>query len=386
MLNKLWNMDKWMLATLLCLHVIGTIAIYEATANTALHGLHVNNIVLVALSCIPMLCIGLVDYRILISKLSYVLYGVGIGLLVVVMFTGENINGAIRWLSIGGFQLQPSEMMKLATVMLAAYLLSKRAGESLRPLQDLLPICIVFLIPLLLILKQPDLGTALVFVGVLLSMLWIGNIRAMYMLLCMGVITISIGLICWLYYTDQELLAKIVQPHQLSRIQTFLDPTSDADKAWHVNNAMNAIGSGGLSGNMGFYLRRGFIPYAYSDSIFVVIGEHYGFLGSSILLLCYFMLIYRMVLIVKQCRDIGGAYLVLGILGILVFQIIVNIGMHIGLMPLTGISLPFISYGGSALLTNMVAMGFVLSVHLHKDEFLLDIPVRVEAAVTNTTK
>ncbi|MDK8179835.1 FtsW/RodA/SpoVE family cell cycle protein [Paenibacillus sp. UMB4589-SE434] len=379
-------MDKWMLATLLCLHVIGTIAIYEATANTALHGLHVNNIVLVALSCIPMLCIGLVDYRILISKLSYVLYGVGIGLLVVVMFTGENINGAIRWLSIGGFQLQPSEMMKLATVMLAAYLLSKRAGESLRPLQDLLPICIVFLIPLLLILKQPDLGTALVFVGVLLSMLWIGNIRAMYMLLCMGVITISIGLICWLYYTDQELLAKIVQPHQLSRIQTFLDPTSDADKAWHVNNAMNAIGSGGLSGNMGFYLRRGFIPYAYSDSIFVVIGEHYGFLGSSILLLCYFMLIYRMVLIVKQCRDIGGAYLVLGILGILVFQIIVNIGMHIGLMPLTGISLPFISYGGSALLTNMVAMGFVLSVHLHKDEFLLDIPVRVEAAVTNTTK
>ncbi|MCG7406902.1 rod shape-determining protein RodA [Paenibacillus sp. ACRRX] len=379
-------MDKWMLATLLCLHVIGTIAIYEATANTALHGLHVNNIVLVALSCIPMLCIGLVDYRILISKLSYVLYGVGIGLLVVVMFTGENINGAIRWLSIGGFQLQPSEMMKLATVMLAAYLLSKRAGESLRPLQDLLPICIVFLIPLLLILKQPDLGTALVFVGVLLSMLWIGNIRAMYMLLCMGVITISIGLICWLYYTDQELLAKIVQPHQLSRIQTFLDPTSDADKAWHVNNAMNAIGSGGLSGNMGFYLRRGFIPYAYSDSIFVVIGEHYGFLGSSTLLLCYFMLIYRMVLIVKQCRDIGGAYLVLGILGILVFQIFVNIGMHIGLMPLTGISLPFISYGGSALLTNMVAMGFVLSVHLHKDEFLLDIPVRVEAAVTNTTK
>ncbi|WP_245596199.1 FtsW/RodA/SpoVE family cell cycle protein [Paenibacillus taiwanensis] len=379
-------MDKWMLITLLCLHVIGTIAIYEATADTALHGLHVNHIILVALSCIPMLCLGLVDYRILISKLSYVLYAVGIGLLVVVMLIGENINGAVRWLNIGGFQLQPSEMMKLATVMLAAYLLKKRAGESLRLVQDLLPICIVFFIPLLLILKQPDLGTALVFVGVLLSMLWIGNIRATYMLLCVGAITISIGSICWLYYTDQELLAKMVQPHQFSRIQTFLDPASDADKAWHVNNAMNAIGAGGMSGNMGFYLRRGFIPYAYSDSIFVVVGEHYGFLGSSALLLCYFMLIYRMVLIVKQSKDFAGAYLVLGILGILVFQIFVNIGMHIGLMPLTGISLPFISYGGSALLTNMVAMGLVLSVQLHKDEPLLDMPVRGKASVLHITK
>ncbi|MCE5172291.1 rod shape-determining protein RodA [Paenibacillus profundus] len=372
-IGKLKKIDILTLLIMVCLIAIGTVAIYEATSGTNLNGLHMNNIVLFGVFCVPMLLVAVFDYNILIGKLSYILYGIGIGLLVLVMFTGENINGAVRWLSIGSFQLQPSEMMKLATVLLAAHLLQKRAGEQLRLVQDIFPICIVFLVPIIIIMKQPDLGTALVFVGVLLSMLWMGNIRALYMLLCFSVMALLIGAICWLYYADHDLLSKLVQPHQMSRIQTFLDPTSDPDKSWHVKNAMSAIGSGGLSGDTGFFLRRGFIPYAYSDSIYVVIGEKYGFLGSAILLLLYFMLIYRLVLIVKESRELAGSYLVLGLLGMLVFQIFVNIGMHIGLVPLTGISLPFISYGGSSLLTNMISIGLVLSVHIHKDEIILEI-------------
>lgn len=116
------------------------------------------------------------------------------------------------------------------------------------------------------------MGTALVFAGILLSMLWIGNIRALYMILILGVVIISIGTILWLYYANFDLLSKIVEPHQLSRIQAFLDPQSDPDKSWHVKNAMIAIGSGGLSGSEGIFLRKGYIPYAYSDSIYVVIG------------------------------------------------------------------------------------------------------------------
>ncbi|EJW15984.1 cell cycle protein [Paenibacillus alvei DSM 29] len=233
-LRKLSKIDKFTLVIVGCLIAIGTIAVYEATFQTKLHGIHVNNIVLFGVFCIPMLLLATIDYNLLVGKLSYVIYGLGILLLLLVMFKGENINGAVRWLSIGSFQLQPSEMMKIATVLLAAHLLQKRGGEQLRLLYDIVPFALVFLLPTVIIMKQPDLGTALVFIAVMLSMLWMGNVKALYMVICLSVIAIAVGTICWLYFADYELLAKLVKPHQMSRIQTFLDPTSDPDKSWHV--------------------------------------------------------------------------------------------------------------------------------------------------------
>lgn len=372
-LRKLSKVDKLTLVIVGCLVAIGTLAVYEATINTKLQGIHINNLILFGVFCVPMLILATIDYNILVGKLSYVWYGLGIMLLLLVMFKGENINGAVRWVSIGSFQLQPSEMMKIATVLLAAHLLQKRGGDQLRFVQDILPLAAVFLLPTVIIMKQPDLGTALVFIAVMISMLWMGNVKAMYMIICLSVIAIAVGTICWLYFVDHDLLAKLVKPHQMSRIQTFLDPTSDPDKSWHVKNAMSAIGTGGLSGSEGFYMDRGFIPYAYSDSIYVVIGEKYGFLGSSILLLLYFMLIYRIVLIANMSMNLAGGYLVIGLVGMIVFQVFVNIGMHIGLVPLTGLSLPFISYGGSSLLTNMLTIGLVMSVHVHRDSIPLNM-------------
>ncbi|RJG20881.1 FtsW/RodA/SpoVE family cell cycle protein [Paenibacillus thiaminolyticus] len=372
-IRKLKKMDRPIVMLMLALIVIGTIAVHGATTGTKLDGLYVNNIVLFAVFTIPTLIVAVFDYTILMGVVAYVLYGIGLALLLLVMFVGENINGAVRWLSIGSFQLQPSELCKIAAVLVAADLLHKRSGRTLRLVPDLLPIGAVFFVPTFIIMKQPDLGTALVFVGVLLAMLWMGNIRTSYMVVLLGTIAVAIATICWLYYADHDLLAKLVKPHQMSRIQTFLDPASDPDKSWHVNNAMHAIGSGGLRGDSGFYIERGYIPYAYSDSIYVVIGEKYGFLGSSALLLLYFLLIYRMTLIARESRDLAGSYLVIGLAGMLVFQIFVNIGMHIGLVPLTGLSLPFISYGGSSLLVNMVSIGLVLSVHIHKDDVILDV-------------
>lgn len=366
------KLDKSMLFIILCLVAIGTIAIYGATVDTNLDGLHISYLYLFGAFCIPMLVLALLDYRVLLGKISYVLYGIGIGMLVLVKFTGENINGAVRWLSIGSFQLQPSELAKLFTVLLIAHLLGKREGAQLRIVQDILPICIIFMIPIILIMQQPDLGTSLVFVGALLSMLWMGNIRSLYMILFISIMIITVGIILWLYYANFELLSKMVEPHQMSRIQTFLDPASDPDKSWHVNNAKYAIALGGLTGSDVSFLRRGFVPYAYSDSIYVVIGEEYGFLGSAVLLLLYFLLMYRMVHIVKVSRELAGSYLVTGLIGMLVFQVFVNIGMHIGLVPLTGISLPFISYGGSSLLSNMIAIGLVLSVKFHKDDIYIE--------------
>lgn len=356
-----------------CLVAIGTFAIREATAGTKLDGLHTSSVLIFCVFLIPLLLLSLIDYRLYTGKLSYVLYAIGIGLLVWVHFKGENFNGAVRWLSIGSFQIQPSELVKLFTIMLVAHLLQRRQGEKLRLFADLLPIAIVILVPFVLVWKQPDLGTALVFIGILLGMIWMGNIRVLYMLLVFFAAASLIITVLWLYQSNPEFLGKFVKPHQMDRIGTFIDPSSDPDKSWHVNNAIAAVGSGQLSGGSSFYLKQGFIPYAYSDSIFVVIGEQYGFVGSAVLLVCYFMLIYRMVVVVYESRDLTGSYLVVGLISMFVFQIFVNIGMHIGILPLTGISLPFISYGGSSLLVNMAAVGLVLSVAIHRE----DPPARI---------
>lgn len=372
LLNKLKKMDKFTLMVMVVLIAVGTLAVYDATVGTKLDGLHIENLILFGLFLIPMLFIMLLDYHIWVGKLSYVLYGIGIIMLVLVQLIGENANGAVRWLSFGSFQIQPSELVKVFTVVLAAHLLHRRKGEALRIFQDILPLCLIFLVPIVLILKQPDLGTALVFVGILLGLLWIGNVRGLYMLLVVGGAALAIWGVFWLYHSDYELLSKLVKPHQLARIESFIDPASDPDKSWHVNNALTAIGSGGMGGSEVSFYQKGFIPYVYSDSIFVVIGEKYGFVGSAILLMLYFLLIYRMAIIVKDSRELAGSYLVAGLMGMFIFQIFVNIGMHLGLVPLTGISLPFISYGGSTLLTNMAAIGLVQSVHIHKNTIVLE--------------
>ncbi|WCF11316.1 rod shape-determining protein RodA [Paenibacillus thiaminolyticus] len=374
-IRKLKKLDKPTLLVLLGLMIFGTIAVHEATSGTNLDGLYKYSIVFFALFLIPMLLIALLDYSIFTGAVSYILYGIGLALLLLVMFTGENINGAVRWIRIGSFQLQPSELVKIATVLVTCNLLQKRSGHKLRFIQDLLPIGAVFFIPAFIVMKQPDLGTALVFVAVLPVMLWMGNIRVWHMVLLLASMALPIGGVCWLYFANYDILAELLKPHQLSRIETFLEPGLDPDKSWHVNNAMNAIGSGQMSGNSGFYVDRGYIPYAYSDSIYVVIGEKFGFIGSSILLLLFYLLIFRMLYIARESRDLAGSYLVVGLTGMLLFQIFVNIGMHIGLMPLTGISLPFISYGGSSLLANMLCIGLVLSVHIHKDELKEDIGI-----------
>ena len=157
----------------------------------------------------------------------------------------------------------------------------------------------------------------------------------------------------------------------MDRIDTFLYPQDvSADDNYQVRNAVRAIGSGGLEGEgflKGTSVHSNFIPFAYSDSIFVVVGEEFGFRGSAVLLLIYFLLIYRMILISIQSTQLSGAYIVVGVVSMFVFQIFENVGMMIGIMPLTGITLPFVSYGGTSLLINMLSLGLVMSVKLHQE-------------------
>jgi len=372
MLSKLKKMDIPIMGILICFMVMSTFIIYSVTWDTKYSGLHTNNWVTFAVLFVAMIGLSLIDYRIWVRQLPYVLYGVGIVLLVIVKFKGLTINGSTRWIDLGVMQFQPSELMKLFVILVAAKLLADRNGEPLRFVRDIVPIGVVVIIPFAIVMLQPDMGTSIVFLAIFLGMLWVGNIRKKHALLGAASIAAVIVILVGLYHYQFDLFSKIIKPHQLNRIETFLDPASDPDQSWHVLNSKIAIATGQLYGDgfrNGHYVQNGYIPYGYADSIFVVIGEEFGFAGAAVLLFLYFLLIYRMVLISLACKDLAGCYLIIGVVSMLTLQIFENIAMHIGLMPLSGIALPFISYGGSSLLTNMIAMGFVMSVKLHPGSF-----------------
>jgi rod shape determining protein RodA len=370
LIGKLKKLDASILLLLFCFMIISTFVIYSATSVTNFKGLHVNNLVMFGVLFIPMIAFALIDYRIWVSPLAYVLYGLGIIFLLYVMWKGLTINGAKRWINLGFMQFQPSELVKIFVILVIARFLKKRNGNYLRLIQDIIPISIIVFIPFLFVFLQPDLGTSIVFACIFLGSLWIGNIRLSHALLGIISFAILVAMLTTLYFNDFKLFTKIIKPHQMERIQTFINPASDPNQSYHVLNSIKAVGAGQLFGEgfkKGYYIQNSYIPYDYADSIYVVIGEEFGFIGSAILLLLYFFLIYKMIIIAYNCNDLAGSYIIIGIVSMLVLQIFENIAMHTGIMPLTGIALPFISYGGSSLLTNMIAMGLVLNIKIHSE-------------------
>ncbi|TBL71043.1 FtsW/RodA/SpoVE family cell cycle protein [Paenibacillus thalictri] len=370
MLNKIKRIDVPILMILLVFMGMSTAVIYSATQGTSFAGIHINNIVTFAVLFVPLILVALFDYRIIVQHLSYILYGVGILLLLFVVFKGMNINGSQRWIDLKVMAFQPSELMKLFIILVLSKWLKTRNGHSLRLTNDLLPLGALVAVPFFIVLQQPDLGTSIVFLAIFIGMMWIGNIEWKHLIAGLSAVAVVVASVTALYFYNFALFSKIVKPHQLHRIQTFLDPTLDANNSWHVLNSIKAISFGQLMGEgfrHGRMVQGGFIPYDYADSIFVVIGEEFGFLGASALFMLYFILIYRMIRIAVDTRDDEGKYLIVGVISMFTLQIFENVAMHTGLMPLTGIALPFVSYGGSSLLTNMLAIGFVLSVKIHEE-------------------
>ncbi|WP_079410671.1 FtsW/RodA/SpoVE family cell cycle protein [Paenibacillus ferrarius] len=364
------KIDVTTLIILLCFMAISTMAIYSATSNTKYAGLHINNLVMFFVFFIVMLAIALIDYKGIVQHFSIYLYAVGILMLLFVKFKGMTINGSTRWINLHFMQFQPSELVKIFVILLLAKMLSARQGEYLRLIRDILPMIVLVGVPFFIVLEQPDLGTSIVFVCILIGMMWIGKIPIKLALVGGSAIVGVIGSVTALYFYNLPLFNKIVKPHQLHRIQTFLNPASDPDQSYHVLNSIKAVSSGQLMGEgylRGTMIHGGYIPYDYADSIYVVIGEEFGFVGSSLLLFLYFFLIYRMIHIAIASKDLAGSYIIIGVISMFTLQIFENIAMHTGLMPLTGIALPFVSYGGSSLMTNMLCMGLVLSVKIHND-------------------
>lgn len=373
-------MDWMMLAILLMFMGISTIAVRSATYNNPAYVNHdIKTLIFYGIGFGVVILSTLIDYR-LILKIWYVWYAIGIIMLMLIFVLVEPKNGARSWFEFGEVSFQPAEIMKLFLIIAIAAIMGRRQGDPLRMRTDVMAVAIVAFVPFVLVMLQPDLGNAMIYIFIVLGMLWIGNVRYSYVM--MGLAAVVGGLLLFVtlfnsynaeiesYLNDRKL------GHWYERINTYIHPEeASADARRQSEYAMIAIGSGGLAGDgylQGDSKNRKFIPYTYSDSIFVVIGEEFGFQGAALLLLLYFLFIYRMILIAYQCYDRRGSFIIIGIATMMVFQIFQNIGMMLGVMPITGITLPFISYGGTSLLLNMLSIGLIFSIKAHQEKYQMD--------------
>ena len=373
MLQKLKKIDYIIVAVLIALMVISIMSIYSVThGRMGYDGHHIQMLKYYAVSFVAFIALILIDYRLLV-KYAWVIYLGGLALLGVVSFIGESKYGALGWLKIGGLSLQPAELFKLCLIIFLTSVLVRINKNKLSFWSNIVPIGILTFIPFAIVILQNDLGNSLSYIIILFGLLWIGNIKFSHAVIGLAIIigaTVG-GIQGDIHYHDEikTTLEDINKDHWIERLDPWLLPEKATAKArYHTDNAKLAIASGGMSGEgymKGTSVQADRVPVAYSDSIFVQIAEEFGFVGASVLLLLYFVMIHRMILISLECRDRAGPYLIVGVVAMMLYQIFENIGAFIGIMPLTGITLPFISFGGTSLLINMASIGIVMSVRVH---------------------
>ena len=302
------------------------------------------------------------DYRGLQAH-GKALYIINLVMLLAVMLFGHAALGAQRWIQIGPISLQPSEFAKLIMIICMASVLEERVG-NLNSLRDLLPIAAYVGVPFILVLKQPDLGTSLVFMAIFFGMIIVCGIpwRILFGLMIAGIACMPI---LWQFLKD----------YQKMRIMVFLDPNVDPlGSGYHIIQSKIAIGSGMLFGKglfEGTQSQLNFLPENHTDFIFAVVGEELGFVGAVVLLLLYLIVLWRGIQIAKNACDIFGRLLAVGITSMLAFHVLVNVGMTTGIMPVTGIPLPLMSYGISSLTTNILAIAILMNIHMRKQKMAL---------------
>ncbi|HEX9124554.1 MAG TPA: rod shape-determining protein RodA [Actinomycetota bacterium] len=364
--RPLRHLDPLLLIVAFALAVIGVVMIYSAgrASLTAQH-LDPNVFVrkqtffLVVGAALVALAAGF-DYRFL-KVYAGMVYVVSLVLLVLVRTPlGANIRGSQRWFQILGFQFAPSELAKLALIaMLAAFLSELRTTDL--SLQEVFRATAIAAVPGLLVFLQPDLGTSIVLAAILVGVLVVAGARARHLaILALTALVLMFG----------AFQLGVVKDYQVARLRSWLDPTNDPQRTdYNKQQAEIAIGSGGMLGRgylNGTQTNLDFVPEQHTDFIFTVVGEEFGFVGAMFVLLLFALLIWRAYRIAVLSKDPFGAYVAAGIAAMFAIQMFVNVGMTLGIMPITGIPLPFVSYGGSSLLTNCVAVGLLLNIHMRR--------------------
>ncbi len=296
-----------------------------------------------------------------IMRLSYPIYLLGLLTLAVLLTFGNEINHSKRWFLIGPMRLQPSELMKIALILcLARYLMYRK---NYRRFRGLLGPFLLTLAPMILIINQPDLGTALVLLPVLFALLYVAGARLKHLLIVMAMGLASLPLT----YT-------LLTDYQKNRLVAFLNPEAQlSGQGFQILNALYAIGSGGTFGkgwHHGTQNMLGFIPYDDNDFIFAVFAEEWGLMGSLCLLGAFLLIIMLGLGIAARTREPYGRLVAVGVVTLFAVQVIINVGVTVHLMPITGLTLPFVSYGGSSLLTCFIALGLLINVGMHKQPVL----------------
>ncbi len=374
MLNRrlLKNLDWLLIAAALGIVGFGLLAIASATRSWSPDPYYFvkRQVIWLAFGLVAMVVVLLFDYN-TFASLSRLLYAGNLGLLAVVMVVGKVALGAQRRISLGFFELQPSELAKVVIILTLAALLRRREGQ-LSSWQDLTWPLVHVGIPMLLILKQPDLGTSLVFIAILLGQLYMAGAPVKKLGIVFGGAFGAV--VAWIILHLKFGVPIPLAEYQLNRLLVFLNPQADPLGAgYHVIQSTIAVGSGGLLGKglfAGTQNRLNFLPEQHTDFIFSVIAEEMGFVGVVALMALFFVLIWRGVRIMAQAKDLYGVLVAAGITTMFAFHVLVNVGMTAGIMPVTGIPLPMVSYGGSSMLSSFTAIGLLLNVQMRHHKIL----------------
>ncbi|MHB8303111.1 MAG: rod shape-determining protein RodA [Acidobacteriaceae bacterium] len=353
------DFDWTLLAFVLALSVISVLEIYSATLHTKFVHFDEKQVLWLAAGFASMFVLSLIDYHVLLDIAVWA-YGFCLVSLVTVMLVGTKVMGARRWIRLpGGVHFQPSEWVKLVLIVVLARYFTNLSGRDLT-WKDIFKAMALVGLPMLLVLKQPDLGTALTYVPVLLIGLFLGGIR--FRQAAVLVLAASLAIVPAWY--------KVLKPYQKQRLTSFMQPDNDPrGSGYQIRQSLIAVGSGGIWGQgaaQGTQTQGDFLPIPYTDFIFAAFCEEHGLVGAIFVLLLYFLLLMRLVQNAQTAADLPGTLIVMGVVAVLIFQIAVNVGMVIGLMPVTGIPLPLMSYGGSSVLFTFLALGIVMNIRMSR--------------------
>jgi rod shape determining protein RodA len=363
------RLDWGLLLAVLALGVLGTALVWSATRQAALDSggdpqLFVkHHLINMAIGMVLGVCASLFDYRMLRAYAPVVYLLSLLGLIAVLSPLGKTINGSHSWIVVpAGFSVQPSELAKVALVVGMAMLLSEKRDAEVEPRNTDVLLALVFAsVPLALVMLQPDLGTALVISALVLGVIAVSgaSIRWVVGLVMGGALVAAVAV-----------QVGFLKPYQLDRFTAFLNPAADPKGAgYNVRQAQIAIGSGGLHGQglfAGAQTQGKFVPEQQTDFIFTVAGEELGFVGAVGLILLLGIVLWRAMRIAAQAEDLFGRLLATGIVCWFAFQAFENVGMTLGIMPVTGVPLPFVSYGGSSMFANLLAIGLLQNVHMRR--------------------
>ncbi len=354
------DFDWFLLVLILALCALGIMQIYSTTYHTKFAGAQLRQVYWILLGLAVMFLLTFIDYHALMEHwpLFYLFSVVMLGL---VLLLGKKAFGSRRWLLIGDVHFQVSEFAKFAIILaLASYFSEPRQEQERLSTGDLAKVSLLAGFPMALVLLQPDLGTALTFAPIVAVSLFLGGLRLKHFVVVLVAAALSVP-VGWHY---------VLKPYQKARLTTFLNPEVDPQKAgYQLLQSKIAVGSGGLWGKgtaKGSQTQLLFLPVPHTDFIFAAFAEEHGFFGVLSALLLYFLVLMRLVHNAQTAPDRAGVFLIMGVVGVLLFHILVNVGMVVGYMPVTGIPLPLMSYGGSSILFTFAALGLVNNVRLRR--------------------